>query len=667
MKFSELSLVEGLRQGIEEAGFVECTPVQDLTFKEAFLGRDVLVQSQTGTGKTAAFLISIFQLFSTKPDRFRKALIIVPTRELAVQVEDEASLLGSHLSFRIGSIYGGVGYRKQERLIAEGVDVAVGTPGRLIDLWRSGTLKLDQFDTLVIDEADRMFDMGFYPDIRQILSGMPERSKRLTMLFSATLSTRVRNLAWEHMSSPAEIEVEPEHVTVEEITQELYHVTTKEKVRLLLGVLKKEQPRNALIFANTKYMVVELAKRLSHNGYPTEFIMGDLPQRQRLSIINGIKSGEIRFLVATDVAARGLHIEGLDLVINYDLPEDFEIYVHRIGRTARAGRTGKAISFACERYVYGLPAIETFIGMKIPVVWASDDMYPEDKSAGIDFRREIRVREEREGRGSPRTGRRGRDYAREDDREVRRPATGRGGARREEGGGEAPRPAVAGSGARKARPPRSGPPAEGRFPRETEAPRDGELSAERPSGSAPLEERLAYYRAKYGEDFGGGGPPRERQEGAPRPASDRPRSKGGQERRGPGQQRGPGAQRTPGAQRGTDPNREGKGRASSGRGASAGTGGGGPRASSTPKAGRSPGADSRATAPASGGQRPKGPSDKSSPRGASSRGNGPGTGGRQGGGSGSTNRIGPAKAPVKKPDTTNGSLLDRIKGLFRRK
>ena len=646
MKFSELNLVEGLRQGIDEAGFVDCTPVQELTFKETFQGRDVLVQSQTGTGKTAAFLITIFQLFSTQPERTRKALVIVPTRELAVQVEDEANVLGSHLSFRVGSIYGGVGYNKQERLIADGVELLVGTPGRLLDLAQSGKLKFGLFDTLVIDEADRMFDMGFYPDVRQILSGMPDRMNRLTMLFSATLSTRVRNLAWDHMNSPAEIEIEPEHVTVEEITQELYHVTGVDKVPLLLGVMKKEQPRNALIFANTKYTVVELAKRLSYNGYPTEFIMGDLPQRQRLSLIGGLKSGSIKFLVATDVAARGLHIEGLDLVVNYDLPEDFEVYVHRIGRTARAGKTGKAISFACERYVYGLPAIESFIGMKIPVSWASDEMYEEDKSAAIDFRREIRIREEREGRGSRRPGRREEGREREPHRgresagPGRRPGGGRPpeerpqpaagernrsarpeGAppeRRAPAGREAPhgRPTEARSS--QGRPPQGRPPREGGVPG-AKPPREGGTPAARPPADAPIEERLAYYQAKYGDDY----------------RADRSRSGGSGGRQRP-PERGQGAERGQGGERGG-------GRTPAGARPRQEAGPGGPAGS---RDGRGPASGSRGQgrAPAGGpkGQgKPPAPSSKSYPK--------------------ST-----PKAPAPK-NPPSGTLFDRIKGLFRRK
>ncbi len=546
MKFTELHLVEELQKGIAEAGFVECTPVQEQTFKETLQGHDVLVQSQTGTGKTAAFLITLFQLFATTRDRRRRALVVVPTRELAVQVEDEASLLGTYFTYAIGSIYGGVGYGKQERLLQDGVDILVGTPGRLLDFASSGKLRFGAFDILVIDEADRMFDMGFYPDLKRILKELPAPSERLTMLFSATLSTNVRNVAWEHMNSPVHIEIAPEHITVEEITQELYHVPSADKLRLMLGVLKKEQPKNALIFTNTKHMAVELSERLSRNGFPSRFIMGDLPQRQRLQLIDGLKSGAIKFLVATDVAARGLHIDNLDLVVNYDVPEDFELYVHRIGRTARAGKSGKAITFACEQYVYGLPAIESYIGMKIPVQWADDGMYVDDVAAGVNLRRELGLYDERGGRGKTQQGGGRRSSGRPASagkanghppprskqpdplakpRPERRPADrprGRGG-RRPEGLIHSPEHAdllaaqrdFAFKNAEEGLPPaerpsqpRSQAPGTGR--REPGAPKGDKprpqgagkaREAAKPASSTPLEDRIAYYRAKYGEDF----------------------------------------------------------------------------------------------------------------------------------------------------------------------
>ncbi len=388
MKFSEFDLNENILQGIEEAGFTDCMPVQERTFEYALKGRDVAVQSQTGTGKTAAFLIPVFKLF--KEGKNKKALIIVPTRELAVQIEEEAKLLGKYLDLRIGSFYGGIGYNKQESILEKGVDIMIGTPGRLIDFGKSGKIKFNEIGMLIIDEADRLFDMGFIPDLRWMIRKMVSREERITMLFSATLNSRVRQLAWEYMNDPAEIEITPENLTVDEIEQVLYHVSREEKMKLLLGILDKEKPASTIIFTNTKQKAEDLSKRLTLNGYKSHFLIGDMPQKKRLAIINRVKAGEINMLVATDVAARGLHINDLEMVFNYDLPEDCENYVHRIGRTARAGKTGKAVSLACEKYVFGLSAIENYINMKIPVAWAEDTLFKEDKSEGMHFSRERR-------------------------------------------------------------------------------------------------------------------------------------------------------------------------------------------------------------------------------------------------------------------------------------
>ena len=393
MKFSELNLHKDLMQGIEEAGFTDCLPVQERTYEHTLKSRDVMVQSQTGSGKTAAFLVSIFQLFTEDSYKNQKrALIIAPTRELAVQIEDEARILGANLPYRTGCFYGGVGYEQQHNLLQKGVDIVIGTPGRLIDLNQSRKLNFGDIGILVIDEADRLFDMGFLPDIRKMVKKMPDISRRQTMLFSATLTGRVRELAMEYMNDPVEIEVAPEQVTVDTVTQCLYHVARDEKMSLLLGLMKKENPSSALIFTNMKTTAIRVARQLEHNGFGCEYIIGDLPQKQRLKIINAMKAGTIHILVATDVAARGLHINDLDLVVNYDLPADPEAYVHRIGRTARAGKKGKAITLVCERYVYGLEAIESLINMKIPVGWAEEAEYLEDKSAGMRMHDEKRER-----------------------------------------------------------------------------------------------------------------------------------------------------------------------------------------------------------------------------------------------------------------------------------
>jgi ATP-dependent RNA helicase RhlB len=384
MKFTELNLDPKIQAGIRDAGFVECTKVQERTFEYSLEGIDVTVQSQTGTGKTAAFLISIFELFLKEEyfdDRF--ALIIVPTRELAVQIEQEARLLGKHLDFKMACVFGGMGYEEQERSLREGVDILIATPGRLLDFDRSGKVPLHDVGAFVIDEADRLFDMGFMPDVRKILRRVPPAKERWTMLSSATLDGRVRNLAWRDMSKPAEIAIEPEQVTVDTVTQSLYHVTKQQKLSLLLGLLDQEKPESALIFTNTKHAAEQVARRLSMNGRDAEFIIGDLPQKKRLQVIDLLKEGNLPILVATDVAARGLHIDDLDLVVNYDLPEHTENYVHRIGRTARAGKRGKAISLVCEEFVYGLEAIEEFTRKEIPVERAAAELFVTDRTAGV--------------------------------------------------------------------------------------------------------------------------------------------------------------------------------------------------------------------------------------------------------------------------------------------
>lgn len=385
MKFTDCAFDRKLQDAIDKAGFIDCTDVQASTFTHSLHGKDLCAQSQTGTGKTAAFLITIFQLFTKDTDKKKKALILVPTRELAVQIEEEANRLKGELPYKIASIYGGVGYEKQEQQLKDDANVIIGTPGRLIDFIKSGKLFIKDIAILVLDEADRMLDMGFYPDIREILRHAPGAKERQTMLFSATLRTKVKNLAWKFMNEPEEVLINPESITVEEITQELYHVSRNEKMKMLIGLLNKEKPENVLIFTNTKSSAMEVSKRLRANDIDSHYIMGDLPQKKRIQVLNKLKEGDIPCLVATDVAARGLHIDGLDLVVNFDIPEDCENYVHRIGRTARAGKSGKAISLACEKYVLGLEGIEKYIGMKIPVVWADENLLAEDKSSGMNF------------------------------------------------------------------------------------------------------------------------------------------------------------------------------------------------------------------------------------------------------------------------------------------
>jgi len=420
MRFNEFNLHPDLQKGIDEAGYSGCMPVQEQVLTHAFGGQDLYVQSQTGTGKTAAFLVVIFQRLLTEDFLAgKKALIMAPTRELAVQIEEEANMLGKYLPIKTGSFYGGVGYTQQEKLLHDKVQVMVGTPGRVLDLNKSGRMNLMEIAFLVLDEADRMFDMGFYPDLRKLIKVVPPADRRQTLLFSATLNSWVKNLAWEYTKSPFEIEIKPEIVTVEEVDQILYHVPSEEKMKLLLGILKREQPESAVVFCNTKRYTEIVAKRLRMNGYTCEFIVGDLPQSRRLKVIDDVKAGKIKFLVATDVAARGLDIEGLAMVVNYDLPNEAENYVHRIGRTARAGKTGRAITLVSEQDVYELPAIERYIGKKLPSEIASAELHADDASEGKHISTELYEdrREERHvhGKGvrpqAPNKGRRGKHQA----------------------------------------------------------------------------------------------------------------------------------------------------------------------------------------------------------------------------------------------------------------
>ena len=382
MNFIDFNLNEMLLEGLNKAGYTECTEVQSQVLQSSQDGSDLYVQSQTGTGKTAAYLVAIIQEMLSK-EPLKKALIMVPTRELAVQVEEEAKVLISSSKLKAFSFYGGVGYEKQISALKKGVDIIIGTPGRFIDLQEGKNLDLSQVGFVVVDEADRMFDMGFYPDLRKILKFVPKAQERQTMLFSATLNSYVKNLAWEYTLNPKEIEIECENITVSEITQELFHVSSDEKIMLLNGILKRENPKSVIIFCNTKRSCEVVAKRLQLNDFKSDFIIGDLPQSVRLKKLNSFKDGTLSILVATDVAARGIDVSDLEMVINYDLPNEAENYVHRIGRTARAGKSGKAYTFCSEQDVYNLPAIERYIEMQIPSHVAYPEELAEDKSKGI--------------------------------------------------------------------------------------------------------------------------------------------------------------------------------------------------------------------------------------------------------------------------------------------
>ena len=379
MRFSELPIPNEVQTGIEHSGFTVCTPVQEAVLPRAMRGEDVAAQAQTGTGKTAAFLIALFTRMIKNPLRdcgsSPQVLILSPTRELSDQIYREAERLGKFTGFRLLAVYGGVDYQKQMETLRKGVDILIGTPGRLIDYYKQRIYTLKKTRYLVIDEADRMFDMGFIDDLRYLLKKLPPYTKRQSMLFSATLSYRVMELAYEHMNLAEKISITPENVTVEKIEQVLYHVGKHEKVSLLLGILKKERPTRVLIFTNTRRAADMVVERLNRNGWKAHALTGDIVQKKRLRVLADFKTGKLDILVATDVASRGIHVENVTHVINYDLPQHTEDYVHRIGRTGRAGASGKAISLADEEYVYSLEDIEAYIDQKIPVEWPDESMY----------------------------------------------------------------------------------------------------------------------------------------------------------------------------------------------------------------------------------------------------------------------------------------------------
>jgi len=379
LRFDSLALPEPIARGIAEAGFEFCTPIQAQTLPIALAGRDVAGQAQTGTGKTAAFLVAIFNSLlkypgsPTRPGNAPRALVVAPTRELAVQIHKDAEALGQFTDLTLGLAFGGIDYEKQRRTLEQGVDVLIGTPGRLIDFFKQRVFDLRHVQVVVLDEADRMFDLGFISDIRYILRRTPRPEQRLSMLFSATLSHRVLELAYEHMNSPELVRIEPDRVLVKSVRQVLYFPATNEKVPLLVGLLRRMDPHRTMVFVNTRRAAEELERVLKANGFQAEALSGDVPQRKRLRMMRDFHAGNLAILIATDVASRGLHVPDVSHIFNFDLPQDAEDYVHRIGRTARAGAAGDAISFGCEEYVVSLPDIENFIGHKIPVETITQD------------------------------------------------------------------------------------------------------------------------------------------------------------------------------------------------------------------------------------------------------------------------------------------------------
>ncbi|HRQ64346.1 MAG TPA: DEAD/DEAH box helicase [Xanthomonadaceae bacterium] len=371
--FEQFDLHPSLHAGLADTGFTRCTPIQALTLPIALAGRDVAGQAQTGTGKTAAFLVAVMQRLLTRPalvdrkDHNPRAVIMAPTRELAIQIQKDADAIGRHTGLRCALIYGGVDYDKQRDMLRAGCDIIIATPGRLIDYVKQRAVSLHAAEVAVIDEADRMFDLGFIKDIRFLLRRMAPRETRQSMLYSATLSFRVMELAYEHMNDPEKLVVETDSITADRVRQVVYFPAKEDKMALLLGLLARMDPTRTMLFINTKAAAERVARSLERAGYAVAVLSGDVPQRKRQSLLGRFHRGEIELLVATDVAARGLHIPDVSHVFNYDLPQDGEDYVHRIGRTARLGAEGDAISFACDVYAMSLPDIEAYIGMKIPV------------------------------------------------------------------------------------------------------------------------------------------------------------------------------------------------------------------------------------------------------------------------------------------------------------
>lgn len=371
-RFDALGLAEPLLRGLADTGFTHCTHIQAAALPLALKGEDVAGQAQTGTGKTAAFLLALFHRLLSRPAAPERkanqprALVIAPTRELAVQIHKDAQELGKYADLTLGLVYGGENYEKQRESLAEGVDVLICTPGRMIDYFKQKVFDLRAIEVMVLDEADRMFDMGFIKDIRYVLRRLPHPTERLSMLFSATLSYRVTELAYEHMNNPELVEIEPEQVTADRIRQIVYMPAMPEKPALLVGLLRKLSPERSMVFVNTKRVAENVTGWLRGNGINAEVLSGDVPQKKRLRLLKQFQAGELPVLVTTDVASRGLHVPDVSHVFNYDLPQDAEDYVHRIGRTARAGAEGDAISFACEDYAFSLPDVEAYIGFKIP-------------------------------------------------------------------------------------------------------------------------------------------------------------------------------------------------------------------------------------------------------------------------------------------------------------
>lgn len=379
-RFHDMELPDPVMHAIADLGFQYCTPIQAEIMPSTLKGKDATGRAQTGTGKTAAFLITVITRLLRKPNSGKKRpgtpqiLILAPTRELVMQIADEAKDLAKYTDLGVTSIFGGMDYEKQRRQLGKTRnDIIVATPGRLLDFKRQRDLHLDRVQVLIIDEADRMLDMGFIPDVRKIIYSTPHKNERQTLLFSATLTPEVTRLAAQWTVNPVVVEIEPQQVAVDTVRQLVYIVTTEDKYALLYNIITQQQLKRVIVFCNRKDETRRLADLFERYRINCAVLSGDIRQRMRIRTLENFKAGKIRVLVATDVAGRGIHIEGMDHVVNYTLPRDPEDYVHRIGRTGRAGAVGTSISFADEEDSFFIPAIEKLISQKL------DCIHPEEK------------------------------------------------------------------------------------------------------------------------------------------------------------------------------------------------------------------------------------------------------------------------------------------------
>lgn len=374
-RFHDFDLPDSLMRAIQDQGFSYCTPIQARVLGSTLKGQDAIGRAQTGTGKTAAFLLStITQLLETPPpdERFMgepRALIIAPTRELVMQIANDAVGLTKHCSLNVMAFVGGMDFDKQiKQLEKQHCDILVATPGRLLDFCNRGEVHLDLIEVLILDEADRMLDMGFIPQVRQIIRQTPRKGDRQTLLFSATFSDDVMNLSQQWTQDPAIVEIEPERAASENVDQQVYAVSSSDKYKLLYNLITQLDLTRVMVFANRKDQVRRIQERLVRDGINAAQLSGDVPQNKRVKTLDNFKDGSLRVLVATDVAGRGIHVEGISHVINYTLPDDPEDYIHRIGRTGRAGAKGTSISFACEDDAFQIPPIEDLLGNKLACI-----------------------------------------------------------------------------------------------------------------------------------------------------------------------------------------------------------------------------------------------------------------------------------------------------------